>query len=121
MPIPGKMFSLLRGPHYAVEVMTCQKIHSLISPFRDRCFSNGTAASEMCPPTGLHQLKFVFSVTIARAAAADSTLRPSFSTQCEKLRLEVLDHALSAGSNLWDCLSRRWVLIEEFERWAQIR
>src|SRR5215469_13449928 len=89
MPIPGRIFSLLLGSHYAVEATICQKFAALISPAMERCFSNRNGCLGT-PKNRVASAQFFRCVAIARPTAAASTFGPSFFTACEKLRLEEL-------------------------------
>src|SRR5215469_2910055 len=86
MPIPGRIFSLLLGSHYAVEATICQKFAALISPAMERCFSNRNGCLGT-PKNRVASAQFFRCVAIARPTAAASTFGPSFFTACEKLRL----------------------------------
>src|SRR5215469_9595075 len=89
MPIPGRIFSLLLGSHYAVEATICQKFAALISPAMERCFSNRNGCLGT-PKNRVASAQFFRCVAIARPTAAASTFGPSFFTACEKLRLAAI-------------------------------
>src|SRR5215471_3791329 len=103
MRIPGKTFSLLLGSHYAVEPTICKKIpkiHSLISPDQGEVFLEEEQLPRYYSKNRVASAQFLTYVAITGPAAAVPSLRPSFFTAREKLRLTqvetiVLSHPAS--------------------------
>src|SRR5215472_9331175 len=92
MPIPGKIFSLLRGSHYAVEATIGRKFHGLIFTIGERCFSNLNGCLGTTRKTELRQL----NCSVCDDCTPSSSrfyLSPPFLTPREKLRL-IASHAV---------------------------
>src|SRR5215469_4516281 len=89
MPIPGKIFSLLRGSHYAVEATIGRKFHGLIFTIGERCFSNLNGCLGTTRKTELRQL----NCSVCDDCTPSSSrfyLSPPFLTPREKLRLDII-------------------------------
>src|ERR1700758_3336451 len=89
MPIPGKIFSLLLGSHYALEATICKESRAEFHT-PGRGVSRIRTAASVLLKNRVASAQFISYVTIARPAATASAFRPSFATPREKLRLELV-------------------------------
>lgn len=86
MRIPGKIFSLRLGSHYAVEATICKKSTANLT-IQGEVFLEKEPLPGYYSKNRVASAQFLTCVTIARPAAAASIFRHSFLTPREKLRL----------------------------------
>ena len=100
MRIPGKIFSLRLGSHYAVEATICKKSTANLT-IQGEVFLEKEPLPGYYSKNRVASAQFLTCVTIARPAAAASIFRHSFLTPREKLRLEDMHHqALAVRGDL---------------------
>ena len=87
MRIPGKIFSLRLGSHYAVEATICKKSTANLT-IQGEVFLEKEPLPGYYSKNRVASAQFLTCVTIARPAAAASIFRHSFLTPREKLRLK---------------------------------
>ena len=97
MRIPGKIFSLRLGSHYAVEATICKKSTANLT-IQGEVFLEKEPLPGYYSKNRVASAQFLTCVTIARPAAAASIFRHSFLTPREKLRLGVTAVMILSGA-----------------------